>query len=98
MSYPCITKAMLEMAYDNGAVNREQGERMLKRKLNAWLVDQDHGNLARIELFLLSLTAEELGDLCSGDEEAQYAVLAKADKATGEATEAILTAIFDEVL
>lgn len=92
--YPNITKAALEISYDNGGINRERSEADLVRDLGKFLAPMDEDMLANIDGWLGNLSKEDLNTVCAGERTEQRDLLAAAPPFTGS----LLNDIFDEVV
>ena len=103
MKYPGIERATIEMAYDNGCVNRDRSEESLLLDLVSWLrdVDDEHGldreALLGIDAWLTSLSEEDMHMLCAEEEREQQVVQAKAQELAAPCA-ILLLLIFEEVL
>jgi hypothetical protein len=101
-----IRRAALEMAYDNGAINRERSEEDFLKRLEEWLSNScatiDHSGLRtsfiislnEIDAWLVGISDEAMLIICSGEEVDAKTALFKAP----QGTDALLNAIFEEVL
>lgn len=70
MNYPNITKACLEIAYDNGGVHRYRSEEKVRSEIDEWLEQNSQAwDLERFEYYLGTLSEEELHTACAGEEE-----------------------------
>lgn len=104
MKYPGIERATIEMAYDNGCINRDRSEESLVLDLVSWMrdVETEHGmrpeTLQACDEWLTSLSVGELRLLCAGDESEQAVILAKVPAVQAVPVELLLTWIFEEVL
>lgn len=67
-AYPTIVTASKEIWYDNGMINRQEPLEEKLALLGTWLSTQDAGLLLSTERELKSLTVEDLGTVCCGDE------------------------------
>ena len=69
-SYPRIKKAALEVAYDNGMINRgESEEQFLERAMGALCADGvPVMDVIRLEMFLNLCSDDDLVKLCTGDQ------------------------------
>lgn len=102
--FPGFTRAALEIAYDNGGINRCCTEEDLKTKLAAWLTDLckvRHVGLAgtvasrlgQMDAWLAGLSEEDIDTACAGEDLDMRALLAKAPQGTDK----MLTSLFEEV-
>lgn len=66
-TYPGIKKAALEIAYDNGAVNRGCTEEAVLKRLDDFLTNNEEIDLKAIDEWLEGLEPEALNILCCGD-------------------------------
>lgn len=76
--YPAIRKAALNIAYDNGMVNRDMPEPEFLRRVDA-VVGADgvnHKDLVAINSVLSAFSDEQLDTLCTGEEQEQGALMA----------------------
>lgn len=94
--YPNLTKAVVEMAYDNGAVNRDRTEENLLQRLDDYLgqTGHDHARLAEMDDWFAGLTNRQISVAVAGEESEMQALLATAPWDTG----VFLDGVFDEVL
>lgn len=96
--YPGIARAALEIALDNGGINRARSEEQQRRDLARW-IDQKattrFPNLDEIDAWLASQSDQQLKDICCGGEgePEQDAAMRHAPPFT----DAFLTAYFEEV-
>jgi len=67
--FPILQLALFEMAYDNGAINRERTEESVIESGIASLVGYSDEDLAEVSAELSTLTLEELGTVCTGDQD-----------------------------
>ncbi len=103
--FPGITKAALSLAYDNGGINRERSEEDCLRELGEYLGEHwlraDHAGLRTLlfcsligmDRWLSTLSDEELGTACNGEEREAHEVLSRAPLGTDE----LLNGIFENV-
>ncbi|MBZ9659833.1 hypothetical protein LB523_12325 [Mesorhizobium sp. ESP-6-4] len=68
MSYEGIKRAALEIALDNGGINRFRSEKMMSREFERWIVKQPQEMLPAIDAWLSSLSREDLQEFCCGGE------------------------------
>lgn len=96
--FPNIAKATLEMAYDNGGLNRDRTEAGLMKDLDELLGAEgmDTKDLAAIDRWLATLSKDELKTLCAGEENDQKK-LAR-DKQAPEKMDSLLNDIFNNVI
>lgn len=94
-----IDKAVLEMAYDNGCVNRDRTEGALLNQLERFLAKKDSALLRRFDDWLETLEDDEINLLVAGEESEVAAFLAdQPDVELAQAFHNMLDDIFDEVL
>jgi hypothetical protein len=93
MSFPGITKAALEIAYDNGGINRDRSEKKMLGELERWLAKQPAEILPDIDAWLSSLSKDDLITVCAGEESEQQAILQNAPPFTDK----LLNDYFGEV-
>lgn len=91
--WPGITRAALEIAYDNGGVNRLRSEDQVRREIAAWLARQPADVLPAIDAWLSSLSDAELSDFCAGGDDRSQELAAAAPPFTDQ----LLNQYFDEV-
>ena len=74
--FPTIRKAALEIAYDNGMINRGESEtEFLEKALGALCAEGVPVlDVIRLEMFLKTLNNEDLVTLCNGDDVDQAAL------------------------
>jgi hypothetical protein len=67
--FPLIEQAAIEMAYDNGMVDRKHSEERFREKIY-WpvIASADRSDLQKLERYLRSLTSEERHLLIDGEE------------------------------
>lgn len=97
-----IKKAALEIAYDNGMINRAQSEAEFLEAVDEVIGADgvDLADLVKIDTYLLSLSDDQMNDLCCGGEgeEPQEAVLDQFQIITGldrEMLNGLLNDIFE---
>lgn len=89
-----ITKAALEIAYDNGGINRYRTEEDALIELNTFLVAHGHKyDLTAIDKWLVSLDEDHLAACCHEEEETMLKALEGAPSGTHD----LLNEIFEEV-
>lgn len=94
-----IDKAVLEMAYDNGCVNRERTEAALLNELDRFLSKKDSAQLRRFDDWLETLDDDQIQLLVAGEESEVSAFLAdQPDVELAQTFHNMLDDIFDEVL
>lgn len=93
--FPGIRRAALEIALDNGGINRFRSARQQGREFARWLARQPEEILAPIDAWLSGLSDEEMFELCCGgqDEPEVEALRRKAPPFTDK----LLNDYFDEV-
>lgn len=64
--YPGIARAALEIALDNGGINRFRSERKQRRELSNFLERQPQEILPAIDAWLGGLSQEDLQEFCCG--------------------------------
>lgn len=67
--YPALTKAALEVAYDNGMVHRDCTEGQFLERQDSVLSSVDASDLSRLEHWLSGLSEEDMSVLCTGDQD-----------------------------
>ena len=67
--HPILVTATLELAYDNGAVNRERTEAQVIESCSESLVGYSDTDLAEVTTELDALNAEDLGTVLTGDQD-----------------------------
>lgn len=94
--YPGITRAFLEMCYDNGCIHRFRTEEAARRDLRKFIEKngEEIGDMAAIDDWLGSLTPSDLQTVCCGEERE---ALARCEFAP-PFTETLLQTLFDEVV
>jgi hypothetical protein len=93
--FPGITRAALEMAYDNGGINHYRSERALIDDLQHLLArDAGRYNLGPIDKWLESLSQGDLQTAVAGEESEIVAILHDAPLGTDD----LLNVIFDRVI
>lgn len=91
--YPGIARAALEMAYDNGGVNRHRPERVTMKELDIVLaggIDVAF-DLSAIDRWLTELSDDELLTAVAGEHSEVQELMTRAPPGTDE----LLNAIFD---
>lgn len=93
--YPGLKKAALEIAYDNGMINRLETEESFLKSLDYTLGAEGvyHEDLQTWSNWLETLSEETLNELCCGDEEAIAKIIKEAPK--GELLNGLLNDIFE---
>lgn len=66
--YQGITRALLEIEYDNGGINRDRTENDALLESEEVLASCDDADLAEIDSWLASLNPEELQLVCCGEQ------------------------------
>lgn len=66
--YLGIERACVEIAYDNGGVNRLRTEDQMRKECREFLSRSDFGNLPEIDEWLNSKSDEFLREICSGEQ------------------------------
>lgn len=89
--YPGIARAALEIAYDNGNINRESTEQdeldELERLLKTW----EKNNLQVMDAWLSALSEEDMATVTAGEDTAMNELL----KLAPEGTDDLLGEIFE---
>jgi len=96
--FPNIRKAALEIAYDNGMINRfEPEEKFLDACLSVLGADGVYEtDLERFEAFLGELTTKEMNDLCCGEFQDMAVIVDQAPKnADGHSLAGLLEDFFN---
>lgn len=93
--YPGIARAALEIALDNGGINRFRSEKQQRREMAEFLERQPQEILPAIDAWLSGLSDAELQEFCSGGEgePERERIAASAPPFTGQ----LLNDYFDEV-
>lgn len=93
--YPGLAKACLEIALDNGGINRGRSEAQQAREMARWLATQPDDVLRPIDAWLLTLTEDQMLEVCCGGEgePEREAAMTGAPPFTDD----ILNSYFDEV-
>ncbi len=92
--WPGIQRAALEIALDNGGINRFRSEKQQQREFRRWLEKQPQELLPAIDAWLSGLSDDDLQTVCSGGEgPEQDALLASGPPFTNQ----LLNDYFDEV-
>lgn len=91
--FPGIKRAALEIAYDNGGINRHRTEAAMLRALDKFLASQPNEVLPDIDRWLSSLSDDELQTVCCGDQFDQEAITRTAPPFTNQ----LLDDCFNEV-
>lgn len=93
--FPGIKRACLEIALDNGGINRGRSQKQQAREMRRWLERQPQEILPVIDVWFSSLSDEDLSTACCGgqDEPETQALLATAPPFTDQ----LLNDYFDEV-
>ena len=67
-AYPKLRHAVVEIAYDNGCVNRIHTEQeVVENAFDALAARFDHGELQRVNSFLAALPTDSFDRLCTGE-------------------------------
>lgn len=95
--YPGVYKSALEIAYDNGGINRDRSEKRHRREFDRFMVRRGthEPHLKDIDAWLSALTEEELQNVCAGEE--SEVIQFMKDRKAPVFTQDILTHIFEEV-
>lgn len=90
-----ITKAALEISYDNGGIHRYRSERSMRQRLSRFIAAYplDRSALSAIDSWLLSLPDAEFEIVCIGAEHEAEAITMAAPPFTNQ----ILNDIFEMV-
>ncbi|MGF7005810.1 hypothetical protein [Aminobacter sp. BE322] len=92
--YPGIVRAALEIAYDNGGINRFRPETKMRKEFADFLERQPQEILPAIDAWLTGLSTEDLETVCCASCEPEgEALMAKAPPFTDQ----LLNDYFDEV-
>lgn len=91
--FPNIYRAALEIALDNGGINRMRPVEQQKREFDQWLAKEPHDVLRPIEAWLAGLDDERMRSAVSGAEPEDRALLATAPPFTDD----LLTRYFEDV-
>ena len=91
--FPNIEKAALEIAYDNGGINRDRSEAQQKRDLRSFLLEcgLEREHLRDIDTWLGTLSKNDLQTVCAGEYNESQTILANAPMFTDH----LLNEIFD---
>lgn len=68
MKYPGIQRAALEIALDNGGINRFRSKKQQSREFERWIAKQPADILPAIDAWLSCLSDKDLNTLCCGGE------------------------------
>jgi len=93
--YPGIARATLEIALDNGGINRFRSAQKQRKELASFLANQPDGMLQIIDEWLSSLSDERLSLVATGGQDEPETVAAK--EGMPPFTEDLLNRYFDEV-
>lgn len=93
IDFPNIYRAALEIALDNGGINRTRPVEQQRREFYQWLAKQPSEPLPDIEAWFGTLNDEQLRSAVSGAEPEDQALLATAPPFTDD----LLTRYFEEV-
>ena len=76
MAYLGLMKYAKETAYDNGGINRARSEKQMEREANRFF-DRVSGeyDLGAIDAWILSLSDDDLHEVCCGEETDQQRIL-----------------------
>lgn len=92
--YPNIYRAGLEISYDNGGINRDRSENDFCKDLQKFIDNYPRKELLpSFDLFLGSLTKEELITLCAGDQDEARDIMIECSCDIGS----LLNEIFEKV-
>ena len=91
--WPGIKRAALEIALDNGGINRFRSEERQQREFRRWLEKQPQELLPAIDAWLSGLSDEDLQTVCDGEVTEADAILANGPPFTNQ----LLNDYFDEV-
>lgn len=91
--YPGIRRAALEIALDNGGINRFRSEKKQGRELDRFLAKQPDEILPAIDAWLAGLSDDDLLTACCGEQTEMEALLSSAPPFTDK----LLDDYFDEV-
>jgi hypothetical protein len=91
--FPGISRAALEIALDNGGINRFRPPKQQQRELSKFLERQPQEILPAIDAWLASLSDDDLSTACCGEHSEMEAILLTAPPFTDQ----LLSDYFDEV-
>ena len=91
--WPGIRRAALEIALDNGGINRFRSEKQQQREFRKWLEKQPQELLPAIDVWLSGLSDDDLQTVCGGEVTEADAILANGPPFTNQ----LLNDYFDEV-
>lgn len=91
--YPGIYRAALEIALDNGGINRDRPVGQHKAEFERWLAHQPSDLLPAIDKWLSGLSDEKLSTVCAGEHTEMLEAIADAPPFT----DSLLNSYFDEV-
>lgn len=91
--FPGIKRAALEIAYDNGGINRHRSESAMLQELERFLARQPSELLPDIDRWLLALSDSDLETVCCGEERDQLSIVKSAPPFTHQ----LLDDYFNEV-
>lgn len=99
-SHPLIKNAVVEMAYDNGLINRLESEQALLKRMDGLLQDEDtlsEDTLYELESTLGKLTADEQRRLVTDSDEFVNSMIEEYEELEGELIHAheVLNKIFE---
>ncbi|TIM13840.1 MAG: hypothetical protein E5Y67_15275 [Mesorhizobium sp.] len=93
MKYPGIKRAALEIAYDNGGINRMRSEKTMLGELARFLERQPEEILPAIDAWLSALSGDDLQTVCAGEQSEVEVLL----RGAPPFTDSLLNDYFDEV-
>lgn len=93
--YPAVTRACLEVALDNGGINRGRSIAKQGKELERFLAGRPAEELDLVEPWLASLTEDELRTVAAGGQDEPETI--KLMERAPPFTDALLNAYFDEV-
>ncbi|MFA6966080.1 hypothetical protein [Bosea sp. (in: a-proteobacteria)] len=91
--FPGIRRAALEIALDNGGINRSRPIGQQRRELKRWIARQPQEPLREIDAWLAGLSDEDLNTVCAGEASEQDVLLKDAPPFTDK----LLNDYFEEV-
>lgn len=96
--FPGLKKAFLEIAYDNGGINRERSEETMLEEASQFL----YNNAFKFEYepmskWLDELSKEDLSTLCAGEHSEGQEILMRLPPLLRKRTDTLLNQYFDEV-
>lgn len=92
-TYPGIKRAAIEIALDNGGINRDRSMSQMLADFGNWLEDQDQAILPSIDAWLTDLSEDDLSTVCCGE----HSDMQRLIKSAPPGTDDLLNRYFDEV-